>query len=124
MREDPCTNSFVSVLVVGGRPPLCSSSQASAKQEIEQMGQAAKTMGVPQSRRLSSRAGGGSRAEAKSRGNSLGTGEPRSSLYLVSNLMVVACVEGFFPGSLVAASSLEKKHLPCLAVAYLHAAVI
>lgn len=54
------------------------SSQASAKQEIEQMGQAAKAMGVPQSRRLSSRAGGG-RAEAKSRSNSLGTGEPISA---------------------------------------------
>eukprot|EP00752_Nemacystus_decipiens_P005989 g5408.t1 len=47
--------------------------KASAKQEIEQMGQAAKAMGVPQSRRLSSRAGGG-RAEAKTRSNSLGTG--------------------------------------------------
>ncbi|CAM9307923.1 unnamed protein product [Scytosiphon promiscuus] len=47
--------------------------QASAKQEMEQMGQAAKALGVPQSRRLSSRAGG-SRAEAKSRSNSLGTG--------------------------------------------------
>ena len=39
------------------------------------MGQAAKAMGVPQSRRLSSRAGGG-RTEAKTRSNSLGTGEP------------------------------------------------
>ncbi|CAM9393215.1 unnamed protein product, partial [Hapterophycus canaliculatus] len=47
--------------------------KASAKQEIEQMGQAAKALGVPQSRRLSSRAGG-SRAETKSRSNSLGTG--------------------------------------------------
>ncbi|CAM9475774.1 unnamed protein product [Ectocarpus fasciculatus] len=41
---------------------------------MEQIGQAAKAMGVPQSRRLSSRAGGGGRAEAKSRSNSLGTG--------------------------------------------------
>ncbi|CAN0299536.1 unnamed protein product, partial [Ectocarpus sp. 4 AP-2014] len=48
--------------------------KASAKQEMEQIGQAAKAMGVPQSRRLSSRAGGGGRAEAKSRSNSLGTG--------------------------------------------------
>lgn len=39
--------------------------QASAKQDIEERGEAAKAVGAPQSRRLSSRAGG-PRSEAKS----------------------------------------------------------
>eukprot|EP00904_Undaria_pinnatifida_P004728 jgi/Undpi1/14256/HiC_scaffold_9.g03905.m1 len=43
-----------------------SEAKASAKQEIEERGEAAKALGAPQSRRLSSRAGGGSRAESKS----------------------------------------------------------
>lgn len=51
------------------------------------MGQAAKAMGAPQSRRLSSRAGGG-RAEAKTRSNSLGSGEPVPRLVRASNRML------------------------------------
>lgn len=48
------------------------SLQASAKQEMEERGEAAKAQGVPQSRRLSSRAGG-TRAESKS--DNLATGK-------------------------------------------------
>lgn len=52
-------------------------AQASAKQEMEAMGAAAKAMGVPQSRRVASRAGV-SRAESKN--EAMGKGRWRRSL--------------------------------------------